>query len=150
MIVKDSYPLPRMDECIDTLGEAKIFTTLDAFWGYWQISLSEKDKPKTSFVCHAGQFQYTRMPFGLTNGPETFQRALDVILNRFKWKKWLVYIDDIIIFSKTVYEHIGHVDENVGILRTSGVTLKINKCNCLLYTSPSPRDQRGSRMPSSA
>ena len=49
MTVKDSYPLPRMDECIDTLGDAKIFTTLDAFWGYWQIALSEKDKPKTSF-----------------------------------------------------------------------------------------------------
>ena len=54
MTVKDSYPLPRMDECVDTLGAANIFTTLDAFWGYWQIKLSEKDKPKTSFVCHTG------------------------------------------------------------------------------------------------
>ena len=113
MTVKDSYPLPTMDECIDTLGEAKVFTTLDAFCRYWEISLSEKEKPKTSFVCHAGQLQYTRMPFGLTNAPKTFQRALDAILNQFKWKTCLLYI-------------------------------------CLLYTSPSPRDQRGSRMPSSA
>ena len=124
MTVKDSYPLPRMDECIDNLGDAKIFKTLDDFWGYWQISLSERDKPKTSFLSHAGQFQYTRMPFGLTNAPETFQRALDVILNRFKWKSCLVCIEDIIIFSKTVDEHIDHVDEILGILRTSGVTLK--------------------------
>ena len=139
MTVKDSYPLPKMDEYIDTLGDAKVFTTLDAFWGYWQIALSEKDKPKKSFVCHAGQFQYTRMPFGLTNVPATFQRALDVILNRFKLKTCLVYIDDIIIFSKTVDDHIDHVDEILGTLRT-----------CLLYTSPSPRDGLLSRMPSSA
>ena len=63
------------------------------------------------------------------NAPATFQRALDIILNQFKWKTCLVYIDDIIIFSNTVDEHIDHVDEIVGTLRTSGVTLKINKCN---------------------
>ena len=68
------------------------------------------------------------MPFGLTNAPATFQRALDVILNRFKWKTCLVYIDDIIIFSKTVDEHIDHVDEILGIFRTSSVTLNINNC----------------------
>ena len=117
-----------MDECIDTLGEANVFTTLDAFWGYWQIAIPEEDRPKTSFVCHAGQYQYVRMPFGLTNAPATFQRALDVILSKFKWKTCLVYIDDIIIFSKTVDEHITHVDEVLSALRSSGVTLKIKKC----------------------
>ena len=127
MTVKDSYPLPRMDECIDTLGEANVFTTLDAFWGYWQIAVPEEDRPKTSFVCHAGQYQYVRMPFGLTNAPATFQRALDVILSKFKWNTCLVYIDDIIIFSKTVDEHITHVDEVLSALRSSGVTLKIKK-----------------------
>ena len=128
MTVKDSYPLPRMDECIDTLGDAKVFTTLDAFWGYWQITVPEEDRAKTSFVCHAGQYQYIRMPFGLTNAPATFQRALDVILGKFKWKTCLVYIDDIIIFSKSVDEHIHHVDEILSALRASGVTLKIKKC----------------------
>ena len=128
MTIKDSYPLPRMDECIDTLGDARIFTTLDAFNGYWQIDVPQEDRGKTAFVCHSGQFQYTRMPFGLTNAPATFQRGLDVILSRFKWKTCLVYIDDIIIFSKTVEEHIQHVDEILTALGNAGVTLKIKKC----------------------
>ena len=128
MTVKDSYPLPRMDECIDTLGDARIFTTLDAFNGYWQINVPKEDRGKTAFVCHAGQFQYTRMPFGLTNAPATFQRGLDVVLSRFKWKTCLVYIDDIIIFSKSVEEHIQHVDEILTALGNAGVTLKIKKC----------------------
>ena len=68
------------------------------------------------------------MPFGLTNAPATFQRALDTILSPFKWKTCLVYIDDIVIFSNTVEEHIRHVDEVFTTLRQAGVTLKISKC----------------------
>ena len=128
LTVKDSYPLPRMDECIDSLGEAKVFSTLDAYWGYWQVPINPEDRPKTSFVCHAGQFQCVRMPFGLTNAPATFQRALDIVLTRFKWKSCLVYIDDIIIFSKTVDEHIRHVDEILTTLAEANITLKISKC----------------------
>ena len=82
MTVKDTYPLPRMDECIDTLGEAQYFTTLDAYSGYWQMKIRKQDRPKTAFVCHAGTFQFVRMPFGLTNAPACFQRAHDLILTR--------------------------------------------------------------------
>ena len=123
MTVKDSYPIPRMDECIDSLGDANVFTTLDAYSGYWQVGLEERDRAKTSFVCHAGQYQYKRMPFGLTNAPATFHRALDMILSPFKWKTCLVYIDDIVIFSKSVEEHIRHVDEISTALGEAGVTL---------------------------
>ena len=77
--VKDSYPIPRMDECIDSLGDAAVFTSLDAYSGYWQVAIKPEDRKKYAFICHSGHFQYVRMPFGLTNAPATFQRALDMI-----------------------------------------------------------------------
>ena len=100
LTVKDSYPLPRMDECIDSLGDAQVFTTLDAYWGYWQVPVNPQDRTKTSLVCHAGQYQCVRMPFGLTNAPATFQRALDIVRTKFKWKSCLVYIDDNFVFRR--------------------------------------------------
>ena len=81
---KDSYPLPRMDECIDSLGEATIFSTLDCNAGYWQVFIAPEDLERTAFVCHEGAYEYERMPFGLTNAPATFQRALDIILSGVK------------------------------------------------------------------
>ena len=71
--VRDTYPLPRMDECIDSLGDASVFTTLDRNSGYWQIPVAPQDRDKTTFTCHAGTYRYKRMPFGLTNAPATFQ-----------------------------------------------------------------------------
>ena len=82
MNIKDTYPLPRMDECIDSLGESEYFSTLHAFAGYWQINLLKRDRHKTAFVCHAGTYQYKRMPFGITNAPACFQRAFDMILTK--------------------------------------------------------------------
>eukprot|EP00170_Pyropia_yezoensis_P000290 contig_1820_g291 len=78
--VKDSYPLPRMDDCLDSLGEAGIFSTLDCNAGYWQIPVAPEDREKTTFTSHCGTFQCKRMPFGLCNAPATFQRAMDIIL----------------------------------------------------------------------
>ena len=79
LTIRDSYPIPRMDECIDSLGDATVFSTLDANAGYWHIPLHAEDKQKTAFTTHQGLYQFTRMPFGLTNAPVTFQRALDII-----------------------------------------------------------------------
>ena len=134
MTLKDSYPLPRMDDCIDSLGNAKFFTTLDAYSGYWQMNIRKRDRHKTAFVTHSGAYQCIRMPFGLTNAPASFQRALDMILTKFKWKTCLVYLDDIIIFSNTVEEHIQHVDEILDCLKRAGVTLKIKKCKFFTTT----------------
>jgi len=126
--VRDLYPLPRIDDCIDTLGEAVIFPTLEAYSGYHQLSIAKQDRYKTAFVTHHGQFQWKRMPFGLSTAPVSFQRALDMILTQFKWKTCLVYLDDVIIFSNSVEEHIQHVDEILFALSEAGVTLKISKC----------------------
>jgi len=84
--VRDSYPLPRMDDCLDSLGDAQFFSTLVCNAGYWQIPLAEEDMPKTAFTCHCGTYQCTRLPFGLCNAPATFQRAIDVILSGVKWQ----------------------------------------------------------------
>jgi len=89
--VRDSYPLPRMDECIDSFGDAWFFSTLDCNAGYWQIPLADEDKLNTAFTCHCGEYQCIHLPLGLCNAPATFQRAIDMILSGVKWQNVLVY-----------------------------------------------------------
>jgi len=126
--VKDTYPLPRMDDCIDLLGEASVFSMLDCNSGNWQISVAVEDQDRTTFTCHDETYKYIRLPFGLTNAPATFQRAIDMILSGVKRKTCLVYLDDVIVFSRTVEEHITHLDEVFGLLSRAGVSLKASKC----------------------
>jgi len=125
---KDSYPLPRMDECIDSLCEATIFSTLDCNACHWQVAIAPEDREKTAFVCQEGAYQYKRMPFGLTNAPATFQRSLHIMLSGVKWQSCLIYLDDVIVYSKTEEEHVGHVDRVMRLLRDAGVTLRLPKC----------------------
>jgi transposase InsO family protein len=127
--VRDTYPLPRMDECIDSLGDAVVFSTLDCNSGYWQIPLHESDRDKTTFCSHAGTFRFLRMPFGLRNAPATFQRAIDIILSGLKWRTCLVYLDDIIIYSTSREDHYRHVDEVLTTLGRAGLSLKLKKCH---------------------
>jgi len=120
---KDSYPLPRMNDCIDSLGEDTIFSTLDFYAGYRQVAIAPESREKTAFVFHEGAYQCSRMPFGLTNASATFQRALDVIFSGGKWQSCLICVDDVIVYPKTEKEHIGHVDRVLRMLRDAGVTL---------------------------
>ena len=124
----DAYPLPRIDDCLDSLGDAMIFTTLDANAGYWQIAVAPEDRDKTTFTCHSGTYRYRRMPFGLRNAPATFQRALDIILSGVRWQTCLIYLDDVIVFSRTIEQHVRDVDTVLTLLRKAGVTLKLKKC----------------------
>jgi len=131
---KDSYLLPRMYECIDSLSKATIFSTLDCNAVYWQVPIAPEDREKTAFVCHEGAFQYKRMPFGLTNAPAKLQRALDIILSGVKWQSCLIYLDDVIVASNSEKEHIGHVDHVLRLLREAGVTLRLPKCRLFRTT----------------
>jgi hypothetical protein len=132
--VRDFYTLPRMDECIDSLGDAKIFTTLDCNSGYWQIPVRPEDQEKNTFTSHEGLYWvylyvwFLRMPFGLRNAPATFQRFVDITLSGLTWNNCLVYLDDIIVFSKTLSEHMAHLDALLHRLYRAGLTLNLNKC----------------------
>ena len=126
---KDVYPLPRIDDALDALHKAKIFSTLDLASGYWQIEMDPKDREKTAFICEQGLFEYNVMPFGLCNAPATFQRLMDAILAGLKWTCCLVYLDDIIIYSESFEDHIKHLSMVFQRLEEAGLKLKASKCH---------------------
>ena len=128
---KDVYPLPRVDDIVDTLSDAKYFTTLDLASGYWQVKLDDDARPKTAFTTHQGLFEFIRMPFGLCNAPATFQRAMQTVLSGLEWQNCFVYIDDILIASRTFEEHLQHLTEVIDRLRKAGLKLKPRKCRFL-------------------
>ena len=115
---KDAYPLPRVDDTLDTLSGAKWFSTLDLISGYWQVEMSPADQQKTAFCTHEGLFKFQVMPFGLCNAPATFQRLMDMVLAGLQWKNCLVYLDDIIVIGKTFIDHLANLrevfDQDVG------------------------------------
>jgi Reverse transcriptase (RNA-dependent DNA polymerase) len=127
--VRDTYPIPRMDECIYSLEDAVVFSTLDYNSGSWQIPLDEADRDKTTFCSHAGTFRFLRMAFGLRNAPETFQKPVDIILSGLKWRTCLLYLDDIIIHSTSREDHYHHVDEVLSTFGKAGISMKLEKCH---------------------
>ena len=88
--VKDIYPLPRIDMCLDSLGSAKYVSTFDLQSGYWQIKLDDKDMSKTAFITKYGLFEYTKMSFGLCNAPSTFQRCMELVLSGLQWEELFI------------------------------------------------------------
>ena len=126
---KDAHPLPHIQDVFDALGGAKIYSTLDLRSGYWQIPMSRKDRSKTAFTCHLGLFEFTRLPFGLTNAPAQFQRIMNFVLSDLIGHSVLVYIDDIIVYSQNEEEHAKHLEMVFKRLRQYNLTLKASKCN---------------------
>ena len=101
------YPLPRIEDILSTLGEAKYFSTLDLATGVWQIELDESSRPESAITTHKGLYEFVRMPFGLCNASATFQRLMQVVLAGLEWSCCFVYIDDILVASKFFEEHLG-------------------------------------------
>lgn len=120
-----------MNECIDAWREATIFSTLDENSSYRQTDIYPNDCEKTAFMSHRGIFQFTRRLFGLRISYPTFQKAMDVILLSVEWKSALVYLDYMVVFSKTVKGQMAHLRQVLTLLRDSGVTLKLNNCSFL-------------------
>ena len=128
---KDVYPLPRIDDILDTLGGCKYFSTLDLSSGYWQIEMDKESAEKTAFSTHRGLFEFTRMPFGLCNGPATFQRLMEIVLAGLQWECCVVYVDDILVCSETLEDHVAHLRQVFDRLRQGGLKLKPSKCTFL-------------------
>ena len=126
---KNSFPMPRIDDTLDMLHGKKFFSTLDLAAGYWQIELDEESKEKTAFITGQGLFEFIRMPFGLCNAPATFQRLMNHVLRDLIGIRVLVYLDDIIIFSNSLEEHLTHLREVLLRLRNAGLKLKSDKCD---------------------
>jgi len=126
--IKDAYPLPNISQIISTLGQARFFTSLDFAHGYYQIELEESSKQFTAFACELGQFEYNRLAMGLTNECETFQKLMNEVLDGLIGHICFVYLDDILIFSSTMQEHLEHVKLVVQRLRNHNLKVKPKKC----------------------
>ena len=126
--IKNRYPLPRVDEMFDRLSRAKYFTKLDLRAGYWQIRIAEADIPKTAFRTRYGHHEWLVMPFGLTNAPATFQTLMNRILHQFLDQFVVVYLDDILVYSNTLEEHMAHLRAVLQKLRENQLYSKVSKC----------------------
>lgn len=125
---KDNYPLPRIQEIFDALNGAKFFTKLDFHGGYYQVPIDENDRPKTAFITRNKLWEFNVMPQGIKNGPPTFQRIIDKVLGQYQWNFVLSYIDDIIIYSKSIDDHLQHLQQVLLLLNHANFRLNINKC----------------------
>jgi RNase H-like domain found in reverse transcriptase/Reverse transcriptase (RNA-dependent DNA polymerase)/Integrase zinc binding domain/Chromo (CHRromatin Organisation MOdifier) domain/Retroviral aspartyl protease len=128
LTIKNRYALPRIDDILDKLQGAKVFTSLDLAQGYHQIRIPPEDAPKTAFRTPLGHFQYRVLSFGLTNAPATFQSTMSDMFRHLD-AFVAIYLDDILIFSKTEEEHLIHVRKVLEVLRKNKFYAKKSKCS---------------------
>ena len=127
--LKDAYALPRIDEVLDSLSGASYFSALDLKSGFWQIPLAEDAKKFTAFTAGPlGFYEFQRMPFGLTNAPATFQRLMENLLREYNLTWCLIYLDDVIVFSKAMEEQLERLRAVFAKLRDGNLKLKPSKC----------------------
>ena len=134
--VNDTYPLPRIDDTLDMLAGRQWFSTLDLASGYWQVSLSQEARIKTTFATHSGLFQFKVMPFGLGNAPAPFERLMDTVLQGLRWSRCLVYLDDIISFGSTFGDALDNLTLIFERLRAYGLQFKSTTCHLFQSSVP--------------
>ena len=125
---KNVYPLPRIDELLDRLQGAKFFTKIDLRQGYHQIRIKQDDVEKTAFRTRYGHYEYTVLPFGLTNAPATFMGLMNEVFRPLLDKSVVVYLDDILIYSRSWEDHKRHIAEVLERLREHKLYAKVSKC----------------------
>ena len=127
--IKDAQSLPRIKDSLDCLDGAAIFTSLNLQSRYWQVEMTEDSKPPRAFtVGPLGFYKCVQMPFGLTNALATFQHLMETCLGEMHLKWCIIYLDDIIVFSKTPEEHIERLRDVFEKLAAAGLRLKPSKC----------------------
>lgn len=129
--IPDRYPIPEINDILSNLGKNQFFTVIDLKSGFHQIPLKESDIEKTAFSVNHGKFEFTRLPFGLKNGPSIFQRALDDILRNHIGKRCYIYIDDIIIFGEGEEQHFENLEQVFKTLENANMKVQLEKCKFL-------------------
>ena len=127
--IKDRFPLPRVQDCLDALGGCAYFSALDLQDAFHQHPLAVEDMHKTAFITPQGLYEWITLPFGLVNAPALFQRAVSLAMQGLTWQLCLVYMDDIIVYSKTFEDHIAHIEQVFKRLDAAHLHLKAKKCS---------------------
>ena len=129
--IKDAYSLPWIDKTLDSLQGSQWFSFLNLKSGYWHVEMDEESKPLTAFtVGPLGFYEYKRMPFGLTNAPVMFQRLMETCLGDLNLHWCIIYLDDIVIFSKDLASHLERLEAVFQKLEEAGLKLKPSKWSC--------------------
>ncbi|XP_019092686.1 PREDICTED: uncharacterized protein LOC109129303, partial [Camelina sativa] len=127
--VKNKYPLPRIDELLDQLRDATWFSKVDLASGYHQIPIDEADVRKTAFRTRYGHYVFVVMPFGLPNAPAAFMRLMNSVFQEFLDVSVIIFIDDILVYSKSPEEHTVHLRAVLEKLREQKLFAKLSKCS---------------------
>ena len=125
---KDSFPLPKIDQLVDSTARHKLLTFMDAFSGYNQIQMAEEDQEKTAFITSQGLYYYKFMPFGLKNAGATYQRLVNQMFKKQIGKNVKAYVDDMFVKSKEEKDHLDDLKETFNTLRQYKMKLNLSKC----------------------
>ena len=124
----DAYPLPVLEETSATLHGSKYFSVLDCYSGFWQINIKEEHKERTGFAVPSGHYEFNKLPFCLANSPSSFLRLMDVVLKNLIVEECWIYLDDVIIFSKTAQEHAQRLINVLQRFDKANLQLQPKKC----------------------
>ncbi|KRH92478.1 putative LTR retrotransposon, partial [Pseudoloma neurophilia] len=123
------HPIPNIEEIVDQLGSARIFSSLDMEAGYNQVLIREKDRFKTAFITRDALLEFNRLPFGLVNAPFTFQKIMNQVFRETLYKYTMVYLDDILIYSENEETHMKHLDHVLSLCKQFNIKLNLEKCH---------------------
>ena len=126
--IKNKYPLPRIDDMFDQLQGAQVFSKIDLRSGYHQLKIKAEDVPKTAFRTRYGHYEFLVMPFGLTNAPAAFMNLMNIIFKPYLDKFIVVFINDILVYSRSHEEHVEHLKIVLNTLREKKLYVKFSKC----------------------